>query len=42
VLAEDESSSIVYGMPRMVIEAGLADRVIPLGEMAEAIIKEIL
>ena len=32
VLAENESSCVVYGMPRSVIEAGLADAVYPLSE----------
>jgi len=29
-LAQDESTSVVYGMPRVVAEAGLADEVLPL------------
>jgi two-component system chemotaxis response regulator CheB len=33
VAAEDESTSVVFGMPRSVIEAGLADHVVPLDEM---------
>jgi len=36
-LAEHPSSCVVYGMPRAVIEAGLADRVVPLGRMASEI-----
>ena len=39
VIAQDESSSTVYGMPRMVAEAGLADEVVPLGSIADAITK---
>jgi two-component system chemotaxis response regulator CheB len=34
ILAEHESSSVVYGMPRSVIEAGLADRVVALPDLA--------
>ncbi len=34
VLAQDEATSDVFGMPAAVIEAGLADRVAGLGEMA--------
>ncbi|MBU1922599.1 chemotaxis response regulator protein-glutamate methylesterase [Patescibacteria group bacterium] len=34
VLAEDESSCVIYGMPKSVIEAGLADKVVPLHLMA--------
>ena len=30
ILAQDESSSAVWGMPRAVIEAGLADVILPL------------
>jgi two-component system chemotaxis response regulator CheB len=38
VVAEHESSSVVYGMPRGVIEAGLADRVVPLSTMAPTLL----
>jgi two-component system, chemotaxis family, protein-glutamate methylesterase/glutaminase len=41
VFAEAECSSIVYGMPRAVAEAGLVDRVVALEEMAEAIMEMI-
>jgi two-component system, chemotaxis family, protein-glutamate methylesterase/glutaminase len=37
VFAEAESTCVVYGMPRALAEAGLADRLLPLGEMAAAI-----
>lgn len=37
VLAEAESTCTVYGMPRALAEAGLADRMVPIGEMAAAI-----
>jgi two-component system chemotaxis response regulator CheB len=37
VLAEDESSCVVWGMPRAVVECGAADRVVPLDRMADAI-----
>jgi two-component system chemotaxis response regulator CheB len=40
VLAEAESSCTVYGMPRAIVEAQLADVVVPLGELAEAIATE--
>jgi two-component system, chemotaxis family, protein-glutamate methylesterase/glutaminase len=39
VFAEAESSSIVYGMPRSVVEAGLADRIVPLDQLADAILE---
>jgi two-component system, chemotaxis family, protein-glutamate methylesterase/glutaminase len=38
IFAEAEESCVVYGMPRAVIEAGLAARVVPLNEMTEAIV----
>jgi two-component system chemotaxis response regulator CheB len=38
VLAEDESTCVVWGMPRAVFERGVADRVVPLDGMAEAIV----
>lgn len=41
VLAEAESSCVVYGMPRSVIEAGLADDVVPLERMAEAVARHV-
>jgi two-component system chemotaxis response regulator CheB len=34
VLAQDEPSSVVWGMPRFVVEGGLADAVLPLSEVA--------
>jgi two-component system chemotaxis response regulator CheB len=41
VLAEDESTCVVYGMPRSVVEHGLSDEVIPLDHMAEAISRHL-
>jgi two-component system chemotaxis response regulator CheB len=40
VLVEAESSCTVYGMPRAVEEAHLADAVLPLAELSEAIAAE--
>jgi two-component system chemotaxis response regulator CheB len=40
VLAEAESTCVVYGMPRVVAEAGLADEVLPLHELHTAIARE--
>ncbi len=37
VLAEDESTCVVWGMPRAVVERGVANRVVVLDDMAEAI-----
>lgn len=41
VIAEARESCVVYGMPRSVVEAGLADFSVPLQGMAEAILKMI-
>jgi two-component system, chemotaxis family, protein-glutamate methylesterase/glutaminase len=38
VLAQDEESCVVFGMPRSVIENGLANKVVPLNEMVKEII----
>jgi two-component system chemotaxis response regulator CheB len=40
ILCEAESTCTVYGMPRAVAEAGLADEVLPLDELAGAIARE--
>jgi two-component system, chemotaxis family, protein-glutamate methylesterase/glutaminase len=37
VLAEHESTCVVYGMPRSVVEHGLSDDIVPLDHIAEAI-----
>jgi two-component system chemotaxis response regulator CheB len=34
VIAQDEETSTVWGMPKAVIHAGLADEVLPLSEIA--------
>lgn len=34
VVAQDRASSVVWGMPAQVVEAGLADQVLPLGGIA--------
>lgn len=41
VIAEDESSCVVWGMPRSVVEAGVADEVVPLPRVAEAIVRAV-
>jgi len=41
VLAQDEASSVVWGMPGAVVRAGLADAVVPLDGMAAAITRRI-
>jgi len=41
VIAQDEETSIIYGMPKAVVEAGIADRVTPLGSIASQIVKMV-
>ena len=36
-VAEDESTCAVYGMPRAVVEAGVADRVVPLDQISSVL-----
>ncbi len=40
-LAESEETCIVYGMPKSAIEKGAVDKVVPLYNMANAILKEV-
>jgi len=37
ILAQDEATSVVWGMPGYVANAGLADKVLPIDAMAEEI-----
>jgi two-component system chemotaxis response regulator CheB len=37
VIAEDESTCVVYGMPRSIVEQHLADYVLPINKIAESI-----
>jgi two-component system chemotaxis response regulator CheB len=39
VLAQDEASSVVWGMPGAVVRAGYADAVLPLGHLAAEIMR---
>lgn len=41
VLAQDEASSVVWGMPGFVSRAGLADRVLPLQSIAGEIVNRV-
>jgi two-component system chemotaxis response regulator CheB len=42
ILAQDEKSSVVWGMPRFVVEEGLADEVLPLNRLAEGIRRRVM
>ena len=39
ILAQDEASSVVWGMPGFVADAGLADRILPLNQIGSEIIR---
>lgn len=41
VIAQDEATSVVYGMPKAVADAKLADEILPLSKIADAIIKNV-
>lgn len=41
VIAEDESTSVVYGMPKAVVDLGIADKVLPLPYIAGAIVNAV-
>ena len=41
VLAQDEASSVVWGMPGAVVQAGLADEVLPLDRIASGLITRL-
>ena len=41
VLAQDEASSVVWGMPGYVVQQGLADRVLPLDEIGAEIDRRV-
>ncbi len=39
VIAEHQSTCVVYGMPKVAIESGLVDKVVPLSNISEEVIK---
>lgn len=41
IIVQDEATSVVWGMPKMVYKAGLADRILPISEIPKAIIESI-
>ncbi len=41
IIAQDEASCVVYGMPKSVVEAGLADEIKPLDQISKAIVNKL-
>jgi len=41
VIAQDEKTCVVYGMPRMAVQTGAVDSIVPLNEIADEIIKNL-
>lgn len=41
VIGQDEKTSVVYGMPKAIAEAELVDEVVPLEQVAKAILKNV-
>jgi two-component system, chemotaxis family, protein-glutamate methylesterase/glutaminase len=42
IVIEDESTCVVYGMPRAVAERGLAERAVPIQKIAAAVTDLVL
>ena len=42
ILVQDEQSSVVWGMPKLVAQAGLAEEQVPLERMARAILERVM
>ena len=41
ILAQDEATSVVWGMPGSVVQAGVASRILPLADVVPAIVREV-
>ena len=41
VIAEDESTAVIYGMPKAVAELGIADSILPIQCIADAIVNSV-
>ncbi len=39
VIAQDEASSVIYGMPREAVRAGIVDRILPVGAIAAELLE---
>ena len=41
VIAQEESTCAVYGMPKSVVKAGVTDQIVPLEQIAQEIIMNV-
>ena len=41
VIAQEQSTCTVYGMPKSVVDAGLSDKIVPLEQIAQEIILNV-
>jgi two-component system, chemotaxis family, protein-glutamate methylesterase/glutaminase len=42
ILAQDEASSVVWGMPGFIVNAGLADAVLPLDQIGSELVRRVM
>jgi two-component system chemotaxis response regulator CheB len=42
VIVQDEESCVVFGMPQSAIQIGAADEVLPLNDIAEALVSQVM
>ncbi|MHC5545022.1 chemotaxis protein CheB [Singulisphaera rosea] len=40
-MAQDQATSVVWGMPKAAVELGAASRVLPVGRIAEALVSHL-
>ena len=41
IIAESSESCVVYGMPKAVVDSGIADEILPVQQVAGAIVKAV-
>ena len=41
MISESQDTCVVYGMPRSIEQQGLSDKVVPINQIADAIIKKL-
>ena len=42
ILVQDQATSVVWGMPRLVAEAGLVDEILPLSDLGHEIVRRVM